>query len=532
MRLKHYIILLIVLSLFIPVSIASFEAEWGEYQDDETNRGFVHDESGHFNEGIGITYTTPNGMTYQPLAVNMSGNDELEIIIYSGNFLQLYNSQLNLIDEKNLGGTIEGQPIVFNNGTRKFAMAIVNNVLEAWTYEGAAFIDGFANNSELNNSFACDTWSGIKCENGTNFCYSLCDDGSDTYLVKMNMTDHSFINTKFSPNAVVGTPAIDDIDRDGSNEIVWNCDNGICVADVNGTGIPYLDISFSGDGILAGLGDDVSDPMLWNANRAGHVEIAINRYAAAGSNQIQVYTTAGTPFGTFPKTFTHAPGQTTAIYDMAILYTAIDGSGGEEFICANRGRNDNGVGTDVESIQCWDENGVTRVLIGNNTGATGNHRFPIVTADLNSDNIDEIIHPRAIYKADNTTLQTIALESYRIMTADIDQDGELDIIGSKAGSTKLIYSDFTNGPPTLYNNLSYGGYGNNYGYSTPVCVNGTVTFSAQECGGTASCNYGNDGESDTERIVSNCGQLANGEKNPLFTTNLANGTLEVVHPTF
>ena len=42
--------LLFLLMLIIPITTASFTNEWGEFQDNAANWGFVNDESSMFNQ--------------------------------------------------------------------------------------------------------------------------------------------------------------------------------------------------------------------------------------------------------------------------------------------------------------------------------------------------------------------------------------------------------------------------------------------------------------------------------------------------
>jgi len=523
--------ILLPLILLTVCASASFINEWGEYQNDEANTGFMHDKIGHYTSELGITYTDGiNGMNYQPLIINFTGDSDLETIIYSGNFLQIYNTQLNLIDEKNIGA-IQGQPIIYNNGTSNIAVAISSDVIEAWYYNGTAFIDKFANDTQLNESFVCDTWIGLKCSGNT--CHTACDNSTSTFVYSINMTAASWLVLETTINDARGVPAIADIDRDGRNEMAWLCDNdgnadyGLCVADLNNSLTPFMDAGFSGDGILDDIGPDgkMSNPVLWNVNGAGDTEILVS-HKDSGSNRLAIstYKSDGTAlWSADPQSFNA----------FEVLQTVmVDGEGTQFYACTSA-TTDAGGGVWQRYMICVDFEG-TEISSGQTDfGEAAINGLPIVAADMNFDGLDELIFPDGIYYINNSLISNITgLTNYYIAIADVNGDAEPEVIATKAGITKIVYSSFTNSPPELNNTQNYGGYGSTLDYTTPICVGSTLTFLAQECDGITACNYDNDASTDTERIVSNCGQLASGSAGTSFTANLNNGTFAVSSPVF
>jgi len=533
----------------MPVTLASFEAEWGEYQDDISNKGFVSDTVSTFTE-VSTVYTVSDGFAYQPLAVNMTGGSNLEVIISSGNYLKMYDPQLNLIDELNLGSAIQSQPTIYNTPNGNAYVLITNQIIHAYTYNGTAFVNQFANSSEINMSgHACDTPM-LRCI-ANSFCYSLGVDGSSIYAYKINITNGSWIESSaLSPDAIRGIPAIGDIDRDGRHEIVFSCDAdangdcGICVLDVNtSNGKPYLDTGFSGDGIIDDI-DEVGrsgNPVIYNIDEGGDSEIILS-FALNGNptiNYIRAYNSDGSTKWTSPNLYFGAVHFSNPII---MEY----GNSTKPDVCAVGMPNAAPGSFRVSCVTYTGSLLYSRVYTGGSNGGTISYRgFEIIAAsvkdgaDPDSGGTFDIISSEYIIQIYGEQQIIYNFESngtsdtaYHTSYADLNNDGEGEIIITKAGTTKIIYSAFTNGVPTLYNNLSYGGYGNNYGYSTPICINTTVTFSAQECGGDASCNYDNDGSTDTERIVGNCGQNPGGEASTSFTNNIANGTLAVSNPQF
>ncbi len=128
--------------------------------------------------------------------------------------------------------------------------------------------------------------------------------------------------------------------------------------------------------------------------------------------------------------------------------------------------------------------------------------------------------------------QATANTDHVIIVVDVDGNGFLDICGQTEGETYCSFSEATNDPPVIDNNLRFGGYGSSLGYDTLICLDTTINFQAQESGGLVIGNYNNDVSTDTERIVSNCGQTGTGNVNPAFTSNIANGTFDLANPSF
>lgn len=548
---KHAFIFLTLMLLLAAAVSASFTDEWGEYQDDPSNRGFVHDETAHFTSELGITYTSNNGMAFQPLIVNITGDNNLETIIISGNFLQLYDEQMNLIDELNVlgGNVIKGQPIIYNNGSQKYILfkSATGNpaeiTFEIYEYNSSNEFNQVCENSSFANFGVTSTSfvnSGIKCDETNDYCYWISGTGNTNRFaftkINMEILNCSSFNqilnyTTDSPNQIhANIPAIGDIDRDGRNEIVFICDDntdtnsGLCVVDSNGTGTPYFDTYFSTDGKLDNIGTIMSNPVLWNTNGAGDTEIQISYKDATNRLELASYLSDGTQDWSIESTGSNI--------DTASQVVIVD-NGSTQFDICTSGTLDFGGGVFRLWLLCADYNGDKIIGTYINTDEALVNSIPLVAADMDNDGLDEIIMPRGIFDIDyNLVVNTTENNRYYIAIADVNADGEPEIITTNGSLTKIIYSSFTNEPPELNNTQNYGGYGATLDYTTPICVGSTLTFLAQECGGLATCNYDNDGSSDTERIVSNCGQLSSGAASSSFITNLANGTFAGANPQF
>ena len=539
------LIIILAMCLCVSIATASFTNEWGEYQNDESNQGFEGGIASHFT-GIGTTYTVNAGMSYQPLAINMTGNDDLEIIIYSGNYLQMYDEELTLINELNVGSAIQSQPTIYNTPNGNAIVFFSEQVLYAYIYNTTDFVDQFSNASEINISGHACTTPIIRCVEDS-YCYGLCSTTANTYVYKINITNGTWVESPaLSPNVIRGVPAIDDLDNDGRNEIVISCDAngnndyGVCVFDVNTTnGIPYLDIDFNTDGILDDI-DEVGrsgNPVIYNIDEGGYKELIFSaaRNGAPTNWDLTAYKSDGSVKWTATST------NVGVFYSNPIIMEY--GNSSKPDVCAVA--LDNNAAGEF-NVFCSDYDGSiivnTQILGGSNGGSIGYNGFNIIGATaingiLGDDggefdivNSEYIIEIYDVFNVSiNLTKLGISDTSYYTAYADVNDDGEGDIIISKAGTTKIIYSSFENSPPTVDNTIDNGGF---FGWPNPVCNGTTITFQAQECGGTADCNYENDGSSDTERIATNCGIGTNGLSIESHVTNLDYGNYSGSNPQF
>lgn len=166
-------------------------------------------------------------------------------------------------------------------------------------------------------------------------------------------------------------------------------------------------------------------------------------------------------------------------------------------------------------------NSLTATDIGLNDPPNSEDNLKLTAADVDGDGLLDVITGYEIYKVSNATRYlTFSLDNGgQMIPIDLDGDSNLDLLSVAAGDTYVLYSSYVNNIPTLYNNISFGGY---YGYPNPICKNSTINFYARDCGSNADCNYDNDLGSDTERIISDCG---------LSETVLHNGSFTLNNPT-
>jgi len=83
-----------VLVLLVLVLVPSLGAIWEEFRVDGV---------GYFDTDNLISITIHDGMDYQPLVADIDNNGHNEVVIFSGNYLKIFDNELNLIDEENVG---------------------------------------------------------------------------------------------------------------------------------------------------------------------------------------------------------------------------------------------------------------------------------------------------------------------------------------------------------------------------------------------------------------------------------------------
>ena len=136
------------------------------------------------------------------------------------------------------------------------------------------------------------------------------------------------------------------------------------------------------------------------------------------------------------------------------------------------------------------------------------------------------------YETNTTTMINATTSGGACVLNDINRDNTLDVACATASALSIGLNNYVNEPPQINTSLAYGGYGYNYDITRPICLNQTITFTAQEIGGINTGNYENDIELDLERIVSNCGKLSSGVATSDNTVDLQNGSYVGSRPVF
>lgn len=539
-KMRRYAIIIIfcMFALLATPALASYTEEWGEYQDDQTNRGFVNDLTGHY-EDTGTTFTASAGTDdRQPIIASLNGSSDQYILITEGNYLRAYDDTLTLIDEITANPSTPLTLTEISNNT----YILLGNTTNALAYQwnGTNFI------ISDNQSLGGRNWTGsaVKCRpNNSTACYFV-DTHSDVceWAIGTGLTCSTAVNES-AENANTRYPAIADIDRDGSDELVFQYNNTLMKLAVYDLVSDNLDTSFSADGLqdltaCNAVHNYGSNPMLINVDGAGDTEIVIGKTGATSGTSsvcLEILRSDGTAYPNFPVAYNRAHANAIDWTRPSSLATCDFGNVHYDFcLWGKHYKTTAGNAPITDMLACWNENGTQTVSIDTDwlDFAVGDTEVPgLACADMDADGQHEIVTTKAIYEDDDTTLVNLSgsTTSYQLALGDVNSDNELDIILSLTSSTLLAYSNFSNDPPTLNNSLSFGGY---FNYYNPVCVNTTITFQAQETGGLITGNYVNDGSSDTERIATNCGQDEYGVANTDPDTFMDNGTFDLSNPTF
>lgn len=509
MYFKKFLLYLTMLIVFTIPSYATFTEEWGEYQNHYNNRGFVHDNEGHWIDK-GTTYSYSSGMNFQPLVVDLDNDNDRELIVFKSgsNYLQLFDSTMSLVDETVIANLtyIAGQPTIYNNGTVNHIVFRVGNSNQKEHFLVYSYNGSFNQICDLTIPVSWnERGSGIKCKG--NYCYfidaHLNNNKAIAYKINMsnmgctiagNFNDSS-ADCIYHSNFV---PALDDIKNENYDSLVFYCDdnlNGNYGIWVVRTDTMDLDTSFSVDGKIDDLTNTkFSSPMIYNLDGAGHKEIITSYATLVGNHPLNTvaYKSDGSAF--YDKSSSLSD-------DFAVLSTPlISFQGDDRVVCTVSSPTGNADST----LFCIEEDGTDYIdiVIDNVLSVNG---LPIVSADLlGTSAYDELATPLNIYSLEGgmvTKLLSDNLSSannYYLSVVDIDNDKELDIVMSNSTTSLIVKSTFENLPPILLSR----NFGQNY--VSPVCVGTTVTFTGAECGNEP-CHYTNDVAYDTERLVGTCG---------------------------
>src|SRR3989338_3706609 len=210
-----------VLSSLILILLIPCAYSWEQFQSDNVNSGKANG-TGYFNSKEISNFTDSlNGMNYQPLIYDIDANGKNEIIIFSGNYLKILDSRLNLIDEKFVGNLL-GQPAVFNVDNDLFKEIIfISNVF------GVDYFFAYEYNGSFNHAFNFTITnggigSGIKCTaiGSTDVCVFI-DNSQYVHIVNLSSKSDSSYNTSAYSNTQEKIPAIGDLHNNGSLEAVF-----------------------------------------------------------------------------------------------------------------------------------------------------------------------------------------------------------------------------------------------------------------------------------------------------------------------
>ncbi|MBI2208556.1 hypothetical protein HYU50_03595 [Candidatus Woesearchaeota archaeon] len=454
----------VVIALFL-ILIPSASAAWEQYQNDLGNRGKA-DGIGYFDSSIVINITNYlDGMNFQPLVSDINNDGKNEIIIFSGNYLKIFDSKLNLIDEKFVGNLL-GQPNIFDFDDDIFKeMIFISNIANVhyfFAYEYNAQFNQEFNFTVSNGGIG----SGIKCTalDSTKICVFM-DNSQYVHIINMNSkTDESY-NTSIYNNTLEKIPAIGDLHNDGSLEAVFWFDEdndnqyGLMVFDIANKS---LDFGFNNSGVV----DDImvpygvynnafvlkGHPVLVDLNNDEKLEIAASIFYDDGQ-------TGEMTRDAFTELFVHGHNgsQLFRKCEENPSQNCNDGSsvnrgweGTNPFVLDSNGDGIEDICFIKDKKHYWSFKNMTINCYNYSGGVLLDEElFPTVdtvktatVADMNNDGFMEIATENNIYRLDGSSIFTYNFNSNFVVPVDIDGNNGLDLIWSKANKT-IVFLDNT-----------------------------------------------------------------------------------------
>jgi len=556
----------ILLAFMCSTSLAFTDSTtFADYQFSENNEAFIDETTrvgSYANDDATLMCSMSDGMDYQTLTGNFDGDTDKEFIIISASAVKIYDNDCSVNEELSTGLTLLSQPSLYNETTIAFIGRNTSGNEFAFLY-GINPLTKIAQNEIINQN----AFTGVTCLEDI-YCYALASNTTQTTAIKWNASG----NTQYSHTNVdviqsnYGSPALDRFVSSTRDSLVTSCDAnnngqwGFCVFNADDL---TLDTFFSTDGIF----DDITYDSGLILNQKWINQPMLSSVTGGNNKLVTSYTTckdeAGDDYISHLFMFNNdgSEYQSTDITMSDNLGGTCAGTAANKFI--NWGTspvvkhlND---ATTVYCIRwgystlggftCVDKNDATILQRSSGTWSDMvlnpiSTHIPLFSVSMLNDTSDrDLVTSFNIldndlnetgFRLDATPLNPSKIANGSIIFEDFDNDGSLDILFSDSSGTRLISSAiFTNAVPNIYNNLSRGGYGSNLGFDSPICLNNTITFTAQECGGTVtSCNYDNDVATDKELISTNCGQEADGSVSVSHTTNKVDGTLSTAQPSY
>lgn len=281
----------------------------------------------------------------------------------------------------------------------------------------------------------------------------------------------------------------------------------------------------------------------FNTYGGGYGEIILSwRETGSAMGERQYLSAISNTGSTLWTTTTHSDGaDPSAPYSSSpvIMGTGQAWSGSDDQICVVIEVDS---ATDFNLIKCVNDAGTivfTQSFTNDNTIWAQEYNPAPVAARMISQDKMSLITGNNIFELNFNTntstrinISTALNPLYYPVLGDVDNNNALDVCGCLAGGCFCAFNNRNNEPPEINNSYEYGGYGYDLDVKQPICINTTVVFTAQECGGSLTCNYDNDLDVDLERISSNCGMNTYNHTTSSTTDNLANGTYAGSRPVF
>ena len=517
------VLMIFLMTTIVSATLSSFgtiPGEWHFGRRDLSNRGFIRDGAiAHFDETGANTITFASGSSFEPILAKLDdGNTYL--ILVTGNYLQLRNSNGILVDELLVASSIKNPPSFKKSVISEIADDFVqehnyiifldgDDLVNFVTYNGTFNIIHQVNVSAdyramVNSQIVCEPKAYVDCYGigSRNAVTRFTEYYNATNSTDILVTELSNVQTSLGATIIASNnpgrlyPVLADINRNGYNELIFVAgDYGVSNTYYFYIAVfsPQLDSllptfnsgnvlsrSTPDTGMYSNLGS-ISPLVVYNVDGGGDPEILmslVNRWAFSSSStqyyRIYAYNSDGTLKWSSGGSGASLSSFVTSIaicdfgktwYDSCFAYSRSDGT----------------------FIRCVDNNNQSFVTFDFNefTGGTLiSNGF--VCADVTGNGIDEIVLASGIYEIDINAEVGSGIEELvdfgthssedRVIIGDVNSNSELDIIRSRSGVTSIFTSNWVNKPPYFRQDLLKGGI---FGYYSVACVDTAINFYAQ-----------------------------------------------------
>ena len=441
--------------MILVLLITNVYASWQTYQNDLRNTGIANG-SGYFPLRTTNPSTELYGMDFQALIDDLNSDGYNEIIIFSNDFLKIFDYELNLIDEKFVGAIL-GQPTIFNK----------NIIFNSRSNNKNYFFVYQLNNSNLQKKFNITLdndadFSGIKCLNldGVDSCVFK-DKLNYIHVVNIDLEIGNSYNTSAYNETRQTVPAIGDIDNDGNYEAIFWFNNdssggyGFLAFDLNERRVDWIvDNIFSPFSTSFAL---KGQPVLVDLNNDNKLEIAASIFYDDNLNpgydaytdwftEIFVYNSSGSKL--FSKCELNpsvgcndglaGPGSGTAMWEGTNVFVLDADKNGLDEICFIKDKK-RGFNFKNMTINCYNYSG--GLLLDSELFPLTDTVKTAVVADMDNDGKNEIVTENRIYALNGTSIFAHDSISNFAIPVDIDGNNRLDLIWTKQGATKLFVDD-------------------------------------------------------------------------------------------
>jgi len=531
------LILLLATSLVFAADITLFD--WQRYNKAEPGNPIASSFSGSWIPAS--NYTIAIGDKMQPIIVDIDNDGIKEAYILDGSTivsLQYNNGALSIYDEKVIAGTLDSLQ-AYKNGSNNFIF--VENSSDYFILNSTLDI---VFNASFDTSCAIPA-SKVKCTDSLESS-AVCIFASTNTTSIISLTDYSctdlyvYANYNFKDSY----PAISDIESDGDYEVAWitdtDADNDwdLTLIDYDSGSVvwtheyaPLATTTYAYDPIIKDL-NGANEEIMYSY--VGRTDAGSDTYNVG----VRIIKSDGNAYAYQPQTTFSGTDYAYADVGGYVVNSIVDNDNTlDNILCFAKAAYTGFSGIKSAGIKCMNVNDGTTLFddvdyFGTSYPGYTNYIYEgsLSLVDIDGDIYYDLLTPKGIISFSGATNYTFGSNYAPVIAADYDGDEIPELTMSDGTTFTVMSSSAQNLKPELNQSLEGAGY-TGY-YSSPVCLDTTLTFKARDSFSYSPGNYINDVSSDTERIVTNCGQAADGTPTSSYTSDTENGTYDANTPTF